>query len=73
MKNLLKSNWTKWMPLGNYQFGDNDYIVFAKKNTKTGMMRFKTKTVTTHFMCANNILPKGIINVGDQWIKINQL
>lgn len=36
---MFKRNYTKWIPLAFYDWaGDTDYIVFARKNLKTGMI-----------------------------------
>jgi len=45
MKQLLKSNWTKWKPMQSYIHELNSYIVFSRLNTKTGMCQFKTKKI----------------------------
>ena len=67
---MFKSRFTKWIPLGNYQYGGTDYITFVRKNLKTGMMFFKTKQVNTNWSIdtnTNNILPSKLINVEMQW------
>lgn len=37
---------TKWKPLVTYNNMGYDYIVFARKGRKSGMVYFKTKRVT---------------------------
>jgi len=35
----FKSKWSKWLPLANWSFSGADYIVFARKNLKNGMIK----------------------------------
>lgn len=61
---------TKWIPFGSYSFADNDYIVFARKNLKSGMLYFKVKKVTRSIY-SSNFLPYDLIDVKEQWKIIN--
>ena len=68
--------YTKWIPLGNYCFADNDFIVFVKKNKRTGLMKFKTKRVCGRSIVdtfTNLILPSGLIDVQKAWDEINNM
>ena len=70
IKKLLKKRWTKWLPLGNFNYAGVDFIVFVKANRKTGMMRFKTVRVNSRNRFSNNvhqILPADLISVRKQW------
>ena len=73
---LFKSNWGKWVPLGNWSFDGADYIVFARKNFKNGMIKFKTKRVNGYLPalnCVNNCLPSDLISTGEAWKKLNEV
>lgn len=62
---------TKWIVLGNYQYGGSDYVVFVRKNLKNGLLDFKIKNVHAwKMMSCDNILPNGLIDVKAQWDKI---
>jgi len=61
---------TKWIPFGNYSYGDADYIVFVRKNKKTGILQFKTKTTYSFFSWKSSYIPNDLINVKEQWQKI---
>jgi hypothetical protein len=69
---IFKSNWSKWFPLGNYRYATKDYVVFVKKNLKTGMLKFKVKSPHKRKgISTNPILPLSMINTQDQWDLIN--
>jgi hypothetical protein len=57
---------TKWIPFGNYIYAGNDYIVFVRKNLKTGMLYFKTKRVQLRFS-TRELMPFKLIDVEKQW------
>jgi hypothetical protein len=64
MFNLFEKK-TKWVALVTYNQGGTDYIVFARKGLKSGMIYFKTKRVTPPFTCSYNFNSTLIdINVG---------
>lgn len=71
---MFNKNLTKWIPLGNFQHAGDDLIVFVRGNRKTGEMFFKTKNANARFglysSCVNNFLPRGFIDVKQQWEKI---
>ncbi len=70
----MKKNSTKWIPLGNYSHSETDYITFARKNIKTGMMYFKTKRVNGSLISFDNrVLISGLIDVAEQWSKLIKL
>jgi hypothetical protein len=69
--NMFNKKFTKWIPLGNYSWGgDNDYIVFARKNKKTGMIDFKTKRVQGFWSNKNPFIPCDLIDVKAAWDNI---
>ena len=46
---MFRRKFTKWIPLGNYKWaGSKEMVCFVRKNLKTGMMEFKTKTMNTY-------------------------
>ena len=66
---LFKSNWGKWIPLGTFKFAYNTYIVLARKNNKTGMLRFKHKKMSSYLGAVNNnnYVPSDLLDVKRQW------
>lgn len=68
MFNLFEKK-TKWQVLVAYNQNGTDYIVFARKGLKSGMIYFKTKKVTPTFVCSYNFhstlfdIKKGFDNV----------
>lgn len=68
---IFKTNWTKWIPLGKHTFGYNGYVVFVKKNTKTGMLKFKNKSFNPKLMTECD-LPISI-NTQEQWDKVTKI
>jgi hypothetical protein len=56
MFNLFEKK-TKWQVLVAYNQGGSDYIVFARKGLKSGMIYFKTTKVTPFFVCSYNFNP----------------
>lgn len=36
---------TKWIPLSEYNFGETEYLILARRNIKSGMIYFKVKHV----------------------------
>jgi len=70
---MFKKKYTKWVPFGNYRWGgDNDYIVFARKNLKNGMIDFKTKRVQGFLSNRNPFLPHDLINVKVAWKELTE-
>jgi len=70
---MFKKKYTKWMPLGNYQYSGADYIVFARKNTLNGLMQFKVVKLQAWRYISNTILPYTLIDVQKAWNElINQ-
>lgn len=70
---MFKRNLTKWIPLGNFNHGSADYIVFVRGNKSTGELFFKTKRVNVKFnifFSPNNVIPINLINTSEQWQKI---
>lgn len=61
---------TKWIPLAQFNFASNDFIVIARQNTKTGMLYFKTVRVNKNGLTGdlvNSCLPHNLIDVKEQW------
>ena len=56
MFNLFEKK-TKWQVLVAYNQAGSDYIVFARKGLKSGMIYFKTTKVTPPFVCSYNFNP----------------
>ena len=59
---------TKWIGIHAYQHGYDEYMVFARLDKTTGLLDFKTKTIShgTH----NGISSKIPINAGTQLAKL---
>lgn len=70
---IFKSNYTKWIPLGNYSYNNKDYLVFCRKNIKNGLIYFKTQSVHGWRISANRLLTNDLINTKEQWDKIINL
>ncbi len=43
---LLKRKWTKWLPISIYRYSSVEYLMMAKINIQTGMI--KTKSIKMH-------------------------
>lgn len=68
-----KKRFTKWVALGSYNFGGTDFVTFCRKNTKSGMMQFKTKRVNGWIgtgICRNSFLPPTLIDTQRVWNEI---
>ena len=63
--------YTKWIPLGNFNWDGTDYIVFVRGNKKNGLLSFRNRPVN-HRMggCTNSIIPNTLLDVKLQWDKI---
>ena len=48
---------TKWQVLVAYNERGTDYIVFARKGLKSGMIYFKTKSITPTLSSSYNLYP----------------
>ena len=65
---------TEWIPFGTYRYAYTDYIVFARKNLKTGMIYFKTKIATGAFtVYRDHYIPTDLIDTKAAWDKIISL
>lgn len=63
----MKPRFTKWIPFGNYTWAnDTDFIVFARRNLKNGIMQFKTKRVHGIFRNKMPFVPV-LIDVKKAW------
>lgn len=70
----FKNNYTKWIPLGNFNFAGTDFIVFVRGDKKTGLMDFKVKSVNHRIGgCQNPIFPGVLIEVRKQWDTIIEM
>lgn len=69
MINIFKNNYSKWIPLSSYESSGNLYVIFVRKNFRTGMMSFRTKILNRPFTSVTNLL-HGQIDIGEQWRKI---
>ena len=68
-----KKRFTKWVALGSYNFAGTDFVTFCRKNTKSGMMQFKTKRVNGWIgtgICRNSFLPPTLIDTQRVWNEI---
>ncbi len=70
--NIFKKK-TKWIVLGNYSHGSDDYVVFVRGCIETGMLDFKVKKVHYNTVYTNRILPNNLIDTKVQWDKILDL
>jgi hypothetical protein len=57
---------TKWFPLAAYNNQGTDYMVFARKGLKTGMLFFKIKRATPYATCSYNF-PKDLLDIKKQF------
>lgn len=60
---MFRKNLTKWHVLATYNQSGNDYVVFFRKNLKTGMMYFKTKSASNRLHCAYNMAGKSFVSI----------
>jgi hypothetical protein len=67
---MFRKNLTKWYVLATYNQSGNDYVVFFRKNLKTGMMYFKTKSASNRFHCAYNMEGKSFVPIEETFNKI---
>ena len=61
---------TKWIPLGEYDFGGSQYVVFVRGNTRTGELFFKSKWVNRRLSGLVNPIGSLGIDVKKQWEEI---
>lgn len=72
---IFKKRLTKWIPLGSFDFSGVQYIVFVRKNIKTGMLKFKTKRINgklVHGSRVHPIIQTNLINTASAWEAINK-
>lgn len=66
--NFFLKKYTKYIVLGNYSYGDIDYIVFVRKNLKNNILDFKTKRVNGFSsVCVSRVLPRDLIDTKAQF------
>lgn len=58
---------TKWIVLTTYNEGAYDFIVFVRKDTKTGMLEFKTKRVTPAFKNSYNFNKCSVFDINESF------
>ncbi len=63
---MFRKNLTKWSVLTTYNQSGSDYIVFFRKNKKTGMMYFKVKRVGYPFICSYHFT-KSMVDIQKQF------
>ena len=63
---MFRKNLTKWSVLTTYNQSGSDYIVFFRKNKKTGMMYFKVKKVGYLFVCSYHFT-KSLVDIQKQF------
>ena len=71
---MFKKKYTKWIPLGEYEFAGTQCLVMVRGNKKTGELYFKTKIVNkSPLFRASHPIGKLPIDVKEQWILITKL
>lgn len=69
MINIFRKK-TKWIPLVTYHNDGSDRIVFVRKIITTGLLEFKTKTVTPYGTNSYNFPVHNVIDIKEQFNKI---
>jgi len=67
------SQWNKWEPLSYYTYSDAEYIVMARRNRKSGLIKFKSIRVNGNNSLVNESkisLPRTLIDSKKQWYTI---
>lgn len=65
---MFQRKYSKWLPLASYNSNNNDIIIFARVNKKTGMFYFKSKHVTNRLLISSRcVFPNSIIDIQKQW------
>ncbi len=71
---IFNKQYTKWIPLGEYRFGDGQFLVMVRGSRKTGEIYFKTKMVNKKvFIGGNNPIGKLPLDVSHQWALLQDL
>tara|TARA_R110000787_G_scaffold152446_1_gene266339 strand:+ start:667 stop:891 length:225 start_codon:yes stop_codon:yes gene_type:complete len=72
---MFKNKYSKWRPLGKFTWAtERNYIVFVRKNLKTGMMQFKTKWINKTFLgMYTSSMPQSDIDTQKAWDEITTL
>jgi hypothetical protein len=58
----------QWIPLDTYVDGGTNFIVMARKNTRTGMLYFRVKRMTRKFHYVH--LPSVGLDIKEQFTKL---
>lgn len=70
---MFKKRYTKWIPFGNYTWaGIKSYMVFVRKDKKTGLMQFKTVRIHSWWALKEQFVPK-LIDVEKAWEEITNM
>ncbi len=48
---MIFKKMSKWVPLASYEHSGNVYLIMCRKNTKSGMLYFKTKMINRPLTC----------------------
>jgi len=65
---MFKRKYTKWIPLAIHTWASTtDYIVFARRNLKNGMIQFKTKRVLPWWALRGTFVPRELLDIKKQW------
>ena len=70
---MFRKNYTKWKPLGTFDFGGKEYVTMIRKNKNNGMLHFKTIRVNGFFGamgCVNGFLPRTLIDTQKAWDEV---
>jgi len=49
IKNIFKSNWTRWEPVHVYTHDWHSFIILSKLNKKSGLVKFRTIQINSKF------------------------
>ena len=65
---MFKKKYTPWIPLANYTWaGNTDYIVFGRRNLKTGILSFKTRRLVSWWAHRETFVPRDLLDIKKQW------
>ena len=61
---------SKWVVLSTFNQGGTDYVLFCRKNLKTGMLYFKCKSASPKFVCSYNFRGESLVDLVANFEKI---
>ncbi len=71
---IFNKQYTKWIPLGEYRFGEGQYLVMVRGSRRTGEVFFKTKRINkTVGISGSDWISKLPLVVADQWALLQTL